>query len=90
MSMKQRRSYSPPFARSISALSATGQQTEGQCTSESLPYFACTLGPVFAGACGTGAAPDTSSCVGGGFDTTPSCRTGVSAATICISGASQQ
>lgn len=89
MDEKRIRKYQAPQAVDLSGLGAAGQGPLGQCTTGSIPHFACTNGPDFQGACNPGGTPDTSACNAGGFHESPTCRTGSSAATICMSGSAQ-
>ena len=85
-----KRKYEPPQARNIFATSAKGQVTEGVCKSGSYPYYDCASGPAFFLDCATGATVDTSACDKGGYHLEPACNQGNSAATVCMSGSTQQ
>lgn len=91
--IKKTKNYEPPFAKDISMNFAKGQvHPMGVCKSGGLPYYDCAVGPGIQPTCvGTGGAPDVSSCSPlGGYHTQPACRTGMIAATVCISGQGQQ
>lgn len=82
--------YEKPFFRDLSELAVKGQVSpEGQCMTGPTPYYNCSNGSGFIGACASGGTPDTSKCEAGAFHTQPACDSGSSAATICISGAGQ-
>lgn len=89
--MEKKQIYESPRVINLSAFSASGQQVHptGQCTGGPYPYTDCVAGPSFEATCGGGSAPDTSACNAGSFHSSPTCNPGANAATICMSGGSQ-
>ena len=88
----EKRQYKPPQARDLSGFGVSGQGPLGECVAGPYPWYSCSEGPGFSsGPCTDGNMPeDSSTCLDGGFHTTPACDFGSSAATLCISGANQQ
>ena len=89
---RKKTNYEPPFAKDISMNFAKGQvHPMGVCKSGGLPYYSCAVGPGIQLPCTPGGTPDVSACSPvGGYHTQPACRTGMVAATVCISGQGQQ
>ncbi|MCX6558540.1 MAG: hypothetical protein NTW95_14100 [Candidatus Aminicenantes bacterium] len=84
--------YESPISKDLSNLSVSGQvHTQGECTAGTYPYANCVNGPSYEATCVPGSNVDTAKplCSFGGYVNTPTCNTGASAATICISGAHQ-
>lgn len=83
------RRYEPPMAADLSAASASGQGPLGVCKTGQVPHYDCFQGPAFVANCSFGSGVDTSACSLGGYHTYPTCNTGSLAATICVSGMTQ-
>ena len=84
--------YEAPKAIDLSSFGVNGQVGPlGVCKAGAAPFYSCVSGPAYLGECNpTGGTPDTSECSPGGYHLTPSCDSGASAATICITGTGQQ
>ena len=66
-----RRTYEPPRARDLSAMSVAGEGPEGACIWGPYPYYNCVAGPVYYDNCVTGPTVDVSDCSAGGMHTWP-------------------
>jgi len=95
--MGNKKQYEKPTIVNVNGCGVSGDTSglepsdqKGYCSSGTAPFYSCTNGPDFLGACGGGGAPDTSYCNTGGAHTIPSCKEGGAAMTGCFSGHGQQ
>jgi hypothetical protein len=85
----KRRVYEPPQARDLSEVGVSGDDPNGYCQAGPFPYYDCVTGPSYSLNCATGSSKDTSFCGVGSFHTYPGCKSGLVAATLCLSGSGQ-